>query len=486
MDLDTLDGPQGDVTTRLCRTGDRGWRVVNRSQATPGEVTGDVVAWKENSRSWMQKQVDRRCPVPYYVHHSFCGRTDTFLNYDAGKVIKNTIITSKSNGALAKGRAEPGEEATKTELTFSLSGEPYAEEYYPLVGTTTDCTTEDEPLRDIVTCTVPQCLGPCGELIDACAELHVTATASGGGVADGYVSADNAATWTVWGGQPFIADEDIVPIVCVQIDRTTERLIVGRGTTDAANFAEVAYSDDNGANWTPVNVGTTSGEYFLHSGSLFAYDQHHIWGVTDLANVFFSADGGLTWTDQNAPAPAASEGLWGVHFVDENHGWAVGGFRTTPTGHFIQTVDGGAHWNMAAAEPKVELGIWVSVIDAYRVWVGLDDGTVYYTNDWGATWNQRALPVTPVNTGDGRFLDEYCGWICGYYNDGSHDYPIVYRTINGGADWDHYIHATYFSTTVENFGLNALQACGYNEVHVVGEQLTGGNSVIWTLKPAGW
>jgi len=274
--------------------------------------------------------------------------------------------------------------------------------------------------------------------------------------------------------------------VCVQIDADTERLIAVNGTArPAAGVLGISYSDDGGATWSAiVDVGATAGEFGIHSGALFALDSRHIWLCTDQANVYFSSDAGLNWTAQSVPDPAASESLYYVHFVDEDYGWAVGGFRTTPTGHYIQTVDGGAHWNMAAAEPATELGIWVSVIDNYRVWVGLDDGTVFYSADWGATWTQRTLPVTPANTGDGRFIDEHCGFIGGFRTVSGNYFPIVFRTFDGGYEWEYYQHGTSFSV-IPTYGLNAIQVCSYNKVHAVGEQLTGGHCIVWTLKPAG-
>jgi len=485
VDLDGIDEPQGDVTRRFCRQGDGQYKVVHSTQGTPSSVTFDVVAWKTNQRSYMQKQVERRCPAAYYLHHAYCGRVDTFLNYDAGKLLPNGLITSKSSGTNARGRAEENDSPDMTEQTFSLSADTPAPEYYGLLPTIGDPASEDEPLRDIAKCSWKQCVGPCGELIDMCDVMNIAGDAAAAAVADGYITEDNATTFTAWAAQPFAADEDIASIVCVQVDRNTTRIIAARGTTDVANPMEIGYSDDEGATWTNVNVGSTNGEYAMHSGALFALDHRHIWLCTDQANVYFSDDGGLTWTDQNAPTPGANESLNYVHFIDENFGWAVGGFRTTPTGLFIQTTDGGEHWDLATAEPKVEMGNWVNVIDAYRVWVGLDDGTVYFSNDWGATWTQRTLPSTLVNTGDGTFISEYEGAIVGYKTGAGNGVPVCFRTFNGGHDWEEYNHTSEFTNAVAHYGLNAVLMCSINEIHIVGEDCDG-VSLVWTLKPAGW
>ena len=485
-DIDGIDEPGGDVTSRFCRRGDGSWETVNRSQGTPSGITGDVVSWETVTQQWLEKMRKERCPFPVYIHKVQCGREDTYLNYTKGKLLANSFVTTKASAQNVKRRADEGESSEKTEITYSLSAQPESEEYYKLIGTVTDAQDEDLGLNDIITCTTPQCIGPCGAAESACQYLQVAAdSAASPTTANTYYSNDYAATWATGGTDPFLTEEDIASLVCFQIDADTERLIAALGTTGRGSAMVINYSDDGGATWVgEVEVGSVNDEYAIHSGALFALDNRHIWLCTDGANVYFSSDAGLTWTLQGVPDPAADESLYYVHFVDENYGWAVGGYRSTPTGHFIQTVDGGAHWTLAAAEPKTELGIWVSVIDNSRVWVGLDDGTVYYTNDWGANWTARGMPVTPVNTGDGRFIDEHCGFIGGYQTVGGNHYPIIYRTFDGGYNWEYYRHTTSFSIT-PTYGLNAIQVCSYNKVHAVGEQLTGGHSIVWTLKPAG-
>ena len=487
-DIDGLDEPRGDVTARMCRNPDGSLRTVNRSMGTPSEATGDIVQWESRTRNWLEKIARDRCPVGVYIHKGICGRADTFLSYERGKLLANAFVTTNSSAQNVRRRAEQGENSEMTEQTFSLSAEPEPELYFKLLQVTTNAQSEDNPLRDIITCTTPQCIGPCGDKQDACMYLQVAAdSAASPSTANTYYSNDYAATWATGGTDPFAGGEDIASLVCIQIDEDTERIIAALGTTRAGGPMVINYSDDGGATWAgEVTVGATNGEYAMHSGALFALDNRHIWLCTSAANVFFSADAGLTWTDQGAPAPGASEGLWYVHFADKDYGMAVGGFRTTPTGLFIQTTDGGAHWSLMTTEPAVELGVWVSVIDNQRAWVGLDDGTVEYTDDWGTTWTARTLPVTPANTGDGRFINEYFGFIGGYRTISGNHYAVMYRTFDGGYDWEYYTHATSFSVTPTGaFGINAIQVCHPNKVHAVGEQLTGGNSLVWTLKPEG-
>jgi photosystem II stability/assembly factor-like uncharacterized protein len=115
----------------------------------------------------------------------------------------------------------------------------------------------------------------------------------------------------------------------------------------------------------------------------------------------------------------------------------------------------------------------------------MDDGTVWYTTNWGTTWTQRVLPTAAVNLSDITFFDELNGAISGYVLISASNYATVWRTIDGGYSWEVYTYGTAFDSAITHFGLNALIMCSENEIHAVGEDIDA-LSIIWTLKPAGW
>jgi len=491
--IDGVDQPQGDVTRRFCRTADGGIKTAKTSQGTQSSTTLDVTLWKMKRRDPFQRAMERRCMIPIYVAHGLCtGRQDNILSWDEYEIYQDPYVTSKAKSNLARGQREEGDTAEMVGLTYSMSADPTVHELYKLVTTTTTVSAtvaEAEPLRDITTCTVPRCpLTGCGAPQEPCDEIHIIADSPGGTyMALGYESTDNAAAFAVWGihaAMPFAAAEDMASIVCFMMDDTTERLLVACGTTAGAGL-RVSYSDDGGATWAADVVVSAGADYAVHGGALFALDYRHIWLCTEFADVYFSNDGGLTWTDQNAPAPAADEQLFYIHFIDAQFGWAVGGFRTTPTGYLIQTTDGGEHWAMATSEPQVELGTCVAVLDAQNVWIGMDDGTLWYTQDWGTTWTQRTLPSTLTNMADVQFIDHYVGALCGWKAGTGNGVATVMRTIDGGYTWEEYNLATEFDAGPEYMGVNALLLCDVNEIHAVTEDI-GTSSLVWTLKPAGW
>ena len=486
-DMDGIDESLGDITNRWCRDGAGNFVSSSRTQGTPSEVTGDVVAWRSTTRNWLDKMKSEKCPFPVYVTRTSCGREDVFLNYEEGQLLPYAFVTSSASAQNVRRRGDDGEASELVEQTYSLSIQPPSVYYYKLDNsTTTNASSENEALRDITSCTVPLCEGNCaGTPERACMSLVAVAdSAASPATANMHYSNDYAATWAVGTTDPFIGGIGIASIICVQIDNTTDRLIAAQGTTIAGAAMVIQYSDDSGATWNEVTVGATNGEFCSHSGALFALDPSHIWICTDQANIYFSSDAGVSWTDQAAPAPVGAEVLNYIRFIDFDRGWAVGG-NVAATGLYLETTDGGAHWNLATTEPAATAGIWVSIINGNTLWVGTNGGLVWYSNNWGTSWTQRLMPVTPTATGDGQFISPYAGYIGGYRTVSAELFPIIYRTMNGGESWEYYQNATSFSTSAEHFGLNAIHVCHENKVVAVGEQLTGGNALVWTLKPDG-
>jgi len=444
-------------------------------------VTGTIEAWLRKTQSWLQLMAERRCPFAVYVHHTDCERDDVFLNFDHGELLQDTILTSRSKGALVKTTAIGEEESSPSTVSFDVTASHPINEYWVLAEAY-PAIAEDEELRDIAFCNPPRCLGACGDAQHICDEGIIAADAATGVTAELWFTTDGGAIWASSATDPFAADEDVNSVVCFQTGRATTRHMVQRGTTDGANPGEIGYSDDAGTTWTTVNVGAVAGEFGMHSGGLFALDHRNIWCCTDQANIYFSDDGGATWTDQGAPG---AQELYYVHFIDENYGFCVGDAQTA-----LYTNDGGAHWTATATSPgdlATDIVTSVATLDSQRAWVGIStvagEGELWYTNDAGATWAQRTLPLAATDIGDVMFIDDYCGFATGIYNDGADNYPIVYRTINSGMDWEYYIANTALDGALVHQGMNAIWVCGYNHAVAVGE-LVGATGEIMVVQNA--
>lgn len=161
--------------------------------------------------------------------------------------------------------------------------------------------------------------------------------------------------------------------------------------------------------------------------------------------------------------------LWGVHFINECEGWAVGMEMT-----FAHTMDGGVTWerqnNIVWKEnnvPQIPPDVYdVFFLDANTGWAAGWPEVIFATTDGGATWREQrrnaaytqdiCLATNPAtgactkkNWCDSpdpedpknclgkksgtylrriRFADPQNGWVVGRFG-------TLYRTINGGATW---------------------------------------------------
>ncbi|MCP4190549.1 MAG: hypothetical protein GY768_07960 [Planctomycetaceae bacterium] len=115
------------------------------------------------------------------------------------------------------------------------------------------------------------------------------------------------------------------------------------------------------------------------------------WAVGDRGTILKTSDGGSTWHLQSSSVDCRLES---VHFLDQNHGWTVGG-HTVPYTH--RTL-----------------------------------GVLLQTNDGGQTWTKQENKFLPWLT-QIKFFDQQRGVAAGHC---SAMYPsAVYRTADGGKHW---------------------------------------------------
>ncbi len=118
---------------------------------------------------------------------------------------------------------------------------------------------------------------------------------------------------------------------------TPQRGIAVGELTEGRRAQPVALlTSDGGAHWSQVETPEAARSLFFRSESLG-------WMVTE-SGVWRTQESGRSWRRL-----ARLEGLLKVHFVNDQHGWAVGASKAV-----YETTDGGQHWNpvKAAAEPK--------------------------------------------------------------------------------------------------------------------------------------
>lgn len=178
----------------------------------------------------------------------------------------------------------------------------------------------------------------------------------------------------------------------------------------------ILLSDDLGANWrqvpVPVNAALT-GVSFI--------DAKQGWAVGHDAVILHTADGGESWTLQQAD-PALEQPLLDVLFTDAQHGIAVGAY-----GLYLETADGGKSWTpRKVSEDDFHFNAILAPTPETRLLVG-EAGTLFFSGDAGASWNRLESPY------DGSFFDALAL--------GPQSFLIyglqgnIFRTDDAGASW---------------------------------------------------
>ena len=451
--IEDLEESFGDVTPHYCPDeAQTGKFKVSGVIEEAGELPTTTIATDVAPVADLIEKV--RCPATLFVHKQSCGRRDLFNNWDRSFVLDRFYRTGHSYSDLAA--KDPGDNA--------VSGQSMpitAMELLKLlrVEAVRQSNTGGADLLAITSCNVETCADDCGpysERGDYRVAVGKTVSGSAASTALILISHDAGATWTAAAADPFAAAEDISAVGCFAVDRNTTRIIVARGTTDAGNPAEIAYSDDDGATWTLVDVGAVNGQYVIEAEGLFALDQYHIWLATTDGYVYFSADGGLTWTAQEAGVET-TEDLRGVAFdADGLVGYAVGdnnAILKTINNREWETVTG------PAAQAAAEI-IALAVKDKRHVWIGYNDGELWYTEDGGENWYQRAFPGSGVGAVNAiAFENNLVGWML---HDTAAPVGSVLRTIDGGYTWQ------VVTPAPDNDGLTSLVSLGVNKCAVVG------------------
>ena len=167
------------------------------------------------------------------------------------------------------------------------------------------------------------------------------------------------------------------------------------------------------------------------------------------AAVMHTADGGQTWNSISMAAHANL--LIDTYFVDDLHGWVVGGSGGTTYPSLkpviMFTADGGKTWenklqNSGIDFPTGEWGWKIQFLTPQIGFVSLENDTaaaILKTTDGGQSW--KRIPITDpqrnVELEGIGFINEQVGWVGGWGHGFMADTPdgTTSGTTDGGATW---------------------------------------------------
>lgn len=461
-DVGDLEEPGGGIELIRCFKPDgSGWDVVGQTESPPDPVTLDITGLLFKERDYLEKV---RCPFGLYILHRSCGQANVFANYERGEILQRVRRASRTYSGLVM-----REEDASSTVAVALEAWPPLLDVDSLVVDRMT-TSEVNALNGIDANLESRCYGDCGETLDQGEHAVIAAdSAAGPATANILFSEDEGLTWAAGAADPFGAGLHAMAVVRFPIGRDTIRILAAEQGV-VATQGLVAYSDDDGATWTTVNIGgPAAGHGPITGRSLFALDQLHIWLATRVGYIYFSEDGGETWTAQEAGVVTVTD-YYFIHFAD-----GFNGIAGAAADVIAVTTDGGQTWAAATATGgggEIFCG-WA--LDENRFWVGTDDGTLWFSNDGGTTWTQRT-GWTGSATGDIKdlaFVNEYQGFMA---YDTAAAVGKILRTIDGGYTWE-------LLTTPTVGALNRLVAPKHNLAYAVGEA-SGGTGVILKVHAA--
>lgn len=447
-DLGDIVEPSGSLELLRCMDKKGGWRTVGTIQSPPDPVTTSIENMTFAARDWLEKI---NCDFTLFAHHRTGGEPDTFSNYVRTLILNRARVTSLTNSNIVHHEEETGSTQSRDI------------EAWPPVYRTGELTARRQTTSETLALNDVAAYSPLDCEEGVVPGDQVIAGADSSSYAGNVLQTENAgSSWAALAADPFAAGKNIQSLVAFPISATVTRFLAAQAAT-AGQQGKVAYSDDEGATWTTVNIGGASaGHGAMDSGALFALDQSHIWLASAEGYIYFSSDGGATWEAQTS-AELTTEDLNAISFIDENSGMAGG-----DNDALLFTSDGGATWEEVTATGSGD--DITSVAPAGNFWwIGTDGGDLWYTRDDGTTWTQRRFNGDGVGeVADVVFANDLVGYML--HNTAA---PVgsVYVTINGGYTWSPI-------TTPTNAGLNALSVADLNTVFAVGETQGGTATII--------
>jgi photosystem II stability/assembly factor-like uncharacterized protein len=437
--------PKGDSTILWCPDPARSGKFIANSsfRGEPGTITTSIETDIRKTADYLEDLAINGCPFPLYIHKVSCGRRDVFSNFDRSFVLRGADVTSSTLSKLAS--RNPADEGESMQ-SFDISVQEVIRVFNMEMSRVS--ISETEEVTGIAACGESRCEGDCGASQKPEDYLWLSSKALVGSTANtaDVLRSVKGAAFTATTSDPFAGGMDIQGIVCFQMSRDVTRILVANGTTQAAHPAEIAYSDDAGASWTVVHLGTVNAEFVADAKALYAQDRYHIWAGTSDGRIYFSSDAGVSWTVQENAVISGTD-IMAIHFSDDQYGMAI-----YTGGHVATTSDGGSTWS-AGTISGVTNGKDIHVLSQYAAWA-VGSGGMVYTTDAGTTWMFR-------NTSNIAAIDFYSDLI-GFAVGGTNTNDSVFMTIDGGYDWN-------TLPAVANSGFNNVMIISPKLAYVVGK-----------------
>jgi len=259
-------------------------------------------------------------------------------------------------------------------------------------------------------------------------------------------------------------------------ERAKEKVVWAVGAVDSTNYGLILFSSDGGDNW--MRQGVDNQDLFgINLSDIWAVDEKTAWAVGSENTILRTTDQGHTWNKITAPpqppevelvsiSMVGSSNIWisgsygtvyhstdggktwieiesdilnnkyiqGIHAVNSNEIYCVGGYESGNTNGFIaKTYDGGQSWDSIVPSDNYNKHLWIGAASSGNTHIVYgQEAHFIVSNDGGQTWKNDSVPDTGGTNGADinclKMLDADTWW-------GAFDYDEILRTDNSGDLW---------------------------------------------------
>jgi len=210
-----------------------------------------------------------------------------------------------------------------------------------------------------------------------------------------------------------------------------------------------------------------------YHGVALAPDNQHGWVVCiDTTLIYYTTDGGATWTEQQPDSNARR--FFDVTCIDQLTAWTCG-----ILGEIEHTDNGGLDW-LRQAEGLSKYATRIEFIDQNYGWTVCGDGAIGRTDNGGSYWEQIFIPWYSAELYGVSFLNQYDGWIVAGYPDSLlPGQGLILKSTDGGIMWDSLLQVTGFEDLFDVHFFNLLDGI------VVGGDENDTSALIWKTTNGG-
>lgn len=355
------------------------------------------------------------CPINVYESEGLCNDpSDPFNGWQTLNILSRGLSGDKTY----QGRTPfDGSDESLAEIGFSWLGDVYTVGPITLgEAAAVDVTTE---VVDIVYGSFQLC-SDCGPANDGTRWIYaLQQTAGGSSAVNGKVlySTDGGASWTA----SAITGLGVGALVAA-IDIVGQYLVVVAKGENAYYVAQISPQTGAPGAWTKVTTGFVAAKT---PNDLY---------VETPNRVYFVADGGYIYvsTDILSGVSVLSAGAATTNNLSRIHGAAGTLIAVGASNTSLKSTNKGQSWSATVASVTGTLQA-VAVLSPQVYYVGTAAGTVFYTENGGATWTQLTLPGAAITAiTDIVFPTSEVGYIAATRTGPT---ATIFGTVFGGRGW---------------------------------------------------